>query len=377
MTHPHIAVAHPVARCTAFAAVVAIGALSMSAPAVASPVSTTHDGLTAAVATPSTELPGTASAVLDAADTDTTLDAGTRKALATATHTLVEAQHLATSSDLKTWKAKRIEAAAAQVRELVVAATTASSEEDPVAAAAAAALAERTTRASRSEERSPLPGEEGEQSGRATTPDGEVSEEQLDEATEALSDLLEKPSEDAVSEVAPGPTKKELAAKAAKVAAARAAKAAAAEAAERRANAQLAARAKRHGNGMIPANLLCDLSFAPGDTLRCDAAAAAEKLNSAFRSAFGRNLTVNDSYRSYADQVAVAAAKGGLAAPPGTSNHGLGQALDLGGGISTFGTAEYRWMAATAGKHGWTHPAWAEPGGSKPEAWHWEYGTRD
>jgi D-alanyl-D-alanine carboxypeptidase len=22
----------------------------------------------------------------------------------------------------------------------------------------------------------------------------------------------------------------------------------------------------------------------------------------------------------------------------------------------------------------WFHPAWAEPGGSRPEPWHWEYG---
>ncbi|MBL0887636.1 hypothetical protein HGK34_15345 [Myceligenerans sp. I2] len=125
----------------------------------------------------------------------------------------------------------------------------------------------------------------------------------------------------------------------------------------------------------MPSSLLCSLGFDSGEQLRCDAALAAGKLNRAFRAAFGRNLTINDSYRSYADQVAVAASRGALAAPPGTSNHGLGQALDLGGGISTFGTAEYRWMVANAGKYGWKHPGWAEPGGSKPEPWHWEYGT--
>lgn len=137
----------------------------------------------------------------------------------------------------------------------------------------------------------------------------------------------------------------------------------------------LAAEAGNYRNGRIPSRLLCELSFAAGQELRCDAAVAIERLNAAFRAAFGRDLAVRGSYRSYEAQVAVAAAKGALAAPPGTSNHGWGQAVDLSGGIQYFGTAEHRWMVANAGTYGWTHPAWAQPGGSKPEAWHWEYGT--
>lgn len=130
-----------------------------------------------------------------------------------------------------------------------------------------------------------------------------------------------------------------------------------------------------HANGQIPPAVLCDLSFAAGQQLRCDAAASAERLNAAFRAAFGRDLSVTDSYRSYAQQVAVKASKGALAAPPGMSNHGWGQALDLGGGIQSFGTAEHLWMLTHAARYGWIHPAWARPGGSKPEPWHWEYGT--
>jgi hypothetical protein len=30
-------------------------------------------------------------------------------------------------------------------------------------------------------------------------------------------------------------------------------------------------------------------------------------------------------------------------------------------------------MKANAPSYGFVHPAWAEPDGSKPEAWHWEY----
>src|SRR5207249_3078246 len=34
----------------------------------------------------------------------------------------------------------------------------------------------------------------------------------------------------------------------------------------------------------------------------------------------------------------------------------------------------YRWLKGSAGRLGWNHPAWAEPGGSScPEAWHWEW----
>ena len=60
---------------------------------------------------------------------------------------------------------------------------------------------------------------------------------------------------------------------------------------------------------------------------------------------------------------------------PGTSNHGWGQAVDLSGGIQSFGSAEFTWMQANAGKYGWKPPEWAQAGGSKPEPWHWEYGT--
>ncbi|MBL0887935.1 hypothetical protein HGK34_16875 [Myceligenerans sp. I2] len=133
--------------------------------------------------------------------------------------------------------------------------------------------------------------------------------------------------------------------------------------------------ARGYRNGRIPDRALCELSFAAGQRLRCDAAGAFEHLNGAYRAAFGRDLAVRDSYRSYEEQVAVAASRGALAAPPGTSNHGWGQAVDLGGGIQYFGSAEHGWMAANARAYGWTHPAWAGTGGVKPEAWHWEYGT--
>jgi hypothetical protein len=129
-----------------------------------------------------------------------------------------------------------------------------------------------------------------------------------------------------------------------------------------------------YANGTIPAAALCPLWGAPGQLLRADAAAAFERLAKAYAAEFASPLCVTDSYRPLAEQVRVFAAKPTLAARPGTSNHGWGTALDLCGGIQSFGTSQHLWMQAHAPLYGWFHPAWAEPTGSKPEPWHWEFG---
>ena len=66
--------------------------------------------------------------------------------------------------------------------------------------------------------------------------------------------------------------------------------------------------------------------------------------------------------------------KPGLAAVPGTSNHGWALAVDLCGGIHIAGSAQWTWMTANAGRFGFVQPDWAGPAGEKPEPWHWEYG---
>jgi LAS superfamily LD-carboxypeptidase LdcB len=128
-----------------------------------------------------------------------------------------------------------------------------------------------------------------------------------------------------------------------------------------------------YANGKIPSSALCELDFAPGQELRCDAAEALEQLNVAFTQAFGTPLAITDSYRSYSQQVACRAQKGNLCATPGTSNHGGGVAIDLGGNAYSFGTDQHDWMLAHAEEYGWTLPDWARATGSKPEPWHWEY----
>jgi hypothetical protein len=127
-------------------------------------------------------------------------------------------------------------------------------------------------------------------------------------------------------------------------------------------------------NGRIPLSALCPLAGAPGHYLRADAAYAFDQLSDAYAAQFGVPICVTDSYRDYATQVRLYATKPNLAAKPGTSNHGWGTATDLCGGVQSFGTPEHEWLFVNAPVFGWFHPAWAQPDGSRPEPWHWEFG---
>lgn len=128
-----------------------------------------------------------------------------------------------------------------------------------------------------------------------------------------------------------------------------------------------------YANGFLPDAVLCPLATAPGERLANGAAAAFDQLSTLRRQETGSNLCLTDSYRDYAGQIAVFASKPTLAATPGRSQHGLGLAVDMCGGVERVGSEAYQWMKANAAAYGFIHPAWAEPGGGKPEAWHWEY----
>lgn len=128
-----------------------------------------------------------------------------------------------------------------------------------------------------------------------------------------------------------------------------------------------------HRNGRIPAAAMCKLISAPGQMLRCDAQAAFDRMSHAYEARFSTPISVTDAYRDYDTQVILKRRKGRMAATPGTSNHGWALAVDLGGGINSFGSAQHQWMRANAPKFGWIHPGWARQSGSMPEAWHWEF----
>ena len=133
---------------------------------------------------------------------------------------------------------------------------------------------------------------------------------------------------------------------------------------------------KGYENGRIPADDLGELAFAPGESLRRDAAEQLERLDAAYRARFGHHLQIRDSYRSYASQVSVKASRGYLAAVPGYSDHGWGIAVDINGGVEERSSAQHQWLVDNAAKFGWVNPAWAQADGRKPEAWHWEYRPR-
>jgi zinc D-Ala-D-Ala carboxypeptidase len=125
-------------------------------------------------------------------------------------------------------------------------------------------------------------------------------------------------------------------------------------------------------NGQLPERDLCTL-WDPRHSLRADAAVALARLDLAYRARFGHDICLTDSYRTLAVQVRLKARKPGLAAEPGTSEHGLGQAVDLCDGVDSGVGVHYTWLRANAPDYGWDNPIWARAGGSKPEPWHWEY----
>ena len=121
---------------------------------------------------------------------------------------------------------------------------------------------------------------------------------------------------------------------------------------------------RAYGNGRIPAEVMTPIGISshrlwgPAATafMTMRAAAAAE----------GVDIGVTDSYRSYEQQVELAARKGlykngGYAAVPGTSQHGWGLAVDV--DVDPAGLA---WMRANAGRFGYVEAVPREP-------WHWEY----
>ncbi|MFI7546529.1 D-alanyl-D-alanine carboxypeptidase family protein [Actinoplanes sp. NPDC049599] len=119
-----------------------------------------------------------------------------------------------------------------------------------------------------------------------------------------------------------------------------------------------------YGNGKIPANALEQV----GSTNHKLWAPAAESLTRMISDAKAQGVTIGitDSYRSYAEQVDVARRKGlysqgGLAAKPGTSEHGWGMATDL-----DLNNKAQAWMRANGEKYGFVENTPREP-------WHWAY----
>ena len=129
--------------------------------------------------------------------------------------------------------------------------------------------------------------------------------------------------------------------------------------------------AEQPANGQLGDDELCPIG--DGHQLRADAAATYVAMDEAFAATFGESLCISDSYRSFGAQQSLYWQKPNLAAAPGTSNHGWGMAVDLFCGIDDPGSAEHAWLDENGDDFGWVNPSWAQPGGSRPEPWHWEF----
>lgn len=117
-------------------------------------------------------------------------------------------------------------------------------------------------------------------------------------------------------------------------------------------------------NGKIPESQLTNIGG--GHKVRSGDVADSVKQMIADAKKDGVNLVsgITSSYRSYADQVRVKNELPHLAAPPGTSKHGWGIALDIGV------AKQQDWMHKNSKKYGWVNPAWAKS--SPYEPWHFE-----
>ncbi len=129
-------------------------------------------------------------------------------------------------------------------------------------------------------------------------------------------------------------------------------------------SARVPAELLRFGNGKIPKDALSSIGIGQ-HRLSTRAAVAFRSLHAA-AAAEGINFGVTDSYRDYDSQVDLAKRKGlysegGLAARPGTSDHGWGLAVDL-----DLDAKALAWMRANAGKFGFVEDV-------PRESWHWTF----
>lgn len=119
-----------------------------------------------------------------------------------------------------------------------------------------------------------------------------------------------------------------------------------------------------YGNGRIPPEALTPIGVGSHRLYGPAAEAFQQLLGDA--AAAGIEIGVTDSYRTYESQVDLARRKGlysqgGLAATPGTSNHGWGLSVDL-----DLNATAQAWMRQNGARYGFVEDVPREP-------WHWTF----
>jgi zinc D-Ala-D-Ala carboxypeptidase len=119
-----------------------------------------------------------------------------------------------------------------------------------------------------------------------------------------------------------------------------------------------------YGNGKIPREALSEIG-STGHRMWTPAAQRYEALSAA-AARDGVTIGITDSYRTYETQVDLAERKGlykngGLAAVPGTSDHGWGRSLDL-----KLDSNALVWMREHGAEYGFREDV-------PRESWHWTY----
>ena len=125
-------------------------------------------------------------------------------------------------------------------------------------------------------------------------------------------------------------------------------------------------------NGCLDPATLCVVQR--DQLLACKAVEPFNQLSAAFEAKFGHGLYVDCGYRNYDAQVAMHDRYGSpRAATPGTSNHGLGLAIDLPdweypseyppgqAAEIQYGTPQENWLIAHGPKYGWVFNVQGEP----------------
>lgn len=136
-------------------------------------------------------------------------------------------------------------------------------------------------------------------------------------------------------------------------------------------------------NGLLPADLIKQSKSATGamGLFLVDVVDDFDRLARAFEEEFKQKLKLNDSYRSFNNQIRIKnekmnEGKATEAAPPGTSNHGWGLAFDFNThyqGKSGFQSETYNWMLYNAPRFGFHSPLILRDGAGTDESWHIEW----